>query len=305
MPMKDMDTRVLTMVLLVVTTVIPAFGIWNPGDPNVMHFPQLPDISETGLDVLATPTALAEDFRSSQTALMTDIILWGGWLDDQIGPLDLDVALFSNIPAGAGDIPYSRPGDLLWFRSVPDEEIEATGVGIFEMGIYDASLNEVIGLTTVVMQYHITIDPNVAFWQEKDTVYWLVIQRPNLDDGNIFGWKTSFNHFNGAGVFEYVPPGGGQPEIRQLLYPITHQFVGQYIDLAFVVATSAPTLSDGNFDGDGDVDLTDFAIFAAAWLTEEGQGRWNPDCDISSPADGLIDIMDLAVFVEHWLEGAK
>lgn len=57
----------------------------------------------------------------------------------------------------------------------------------------------------------------------------------------------------------------------------------------------------GSFDGDCDVDLDDFAIFAAAWLTKEGQSGWNGDCDISVPADNVINLRDLSVFVENWL----
>ncbi len=59
----------------------------------------------------------------------------------------------------------------------------------------------------------------------------------------------------------------------------------------------------GNFDGDCDVDLLDFAILSAAWLSQEGEGRWNPVCDINQPADQVIDMQDLEVFVSHWLEG--
>jgi hypothetical protein len=59
----------------------------------------------------------------------------------------------------------------------------------------------------------------------------------------------------------------------------------------------------GDFDGDGDVDTADFAVFASAWLTGPGDARWNPDCDISIPADNFIDTLDLAVFVDNWLTG--
>jgi len=59
----------------------------------------------------------------------------------------------------------------------------------------------------------------------------------------------------------------------------------------------------GDFDNDHDVDLTDFAIFAAAWLTEPGDTKWNLRCDISDPHDGIIDELDLAVLSKHWLKG--
>jgi hypothetical protein len=36
----------------------------------------------------------------------------------------------------------------------------------------------------------------------------------------------------------------------------------------------------GDFDGQCDVDWVDYAVFALAWLSEQGQGRYNADCDI-------------------------
>ncbi|MHC4500098.1 MAG: agmatine deiminase family protein [Planctomycetota bacterium] len=59
----------------------------------------------------------------------------------------------------------------------------------------------------------------------------------------------------------------------------------------------------GDFDKDGDVDMVDFAIFASAWFTEEGDGKWNRDCNIALPKDAIIDGLDLAVFVGNWLIG--
>jgi hypothetical protein len=56
----------------------------------------------------------------------------------------------------------------------------------------------------------------------------------------------------------------------------------------------------GDFEPDGDVDFADFAVFAAAWWTEDGEPGWNPDCDIYP--DGSINEFDLDVFAEHWLE---
>jgi hypothetical protein len=57
----------------------------------------------------------------------------------------------------------------------------------------------------------------------------------------------------------------------------------------------------GNFDGDTDVDMDDFAILSAAWFSVENEANWNGDCDLY--ADGVIDTADLAVFVTNWLAG--
>jgi len=57
-----------------------------------------------------------------------------------------------------------------------------------------------------------------------------------------------------------------------------------------------------DFDGNCEVDFIDFAIFAIAWLTESGDARWNPDCDMADP-NGIIDEFDLDVFTDNWLTG--
>ena len=56
-----------------------------------------------------------------------------------------------------------------------------------------------------------------------------------------------------------------------------------------------------DFDETGYVDGFDYAIFANAWQSTQGQGRWNPLCDISEPADEVIDEFDLMIFVNDWL----
>jgi hypothetical protein len=54
-----------------------------------------------------------------------------------------------------------------------------------------------------------------------------------------------------------------------------------------------------DLNGDGVVDGTDFAIFAAAWHTTPADPAWNPQCDFF--ADDVIDARDLEAFVDAWL----
>jgi hypothetical protein len=56
-----------------------------------------------------------------------------------------------------------------------------------------------------------------------------------------------------------------------------------------------------DFNADGIVNLTDFAIFANHWLSKLGDGNWNSNYDISRPPDNVINFLDLAVFAENWL----
>jgi hypothetical protein len=44
---------------------------------------------------------------------------------------------------------------------------------------------------------------------------------------------------------------------------------------------------------------------ALAWLSEDGDAAWNPDCDISTPADSLINLLDLGVLEQHWQESNR
>jgi hypothetical protein len=60
----------------------------------------------------------------------------------------------------------------------------------------------------------------------------------------------------------------------------------------------------GDFDGHCDVGFGDWAIFALAWLTEQGDGQYNPDCDISLPADNKIDWADVKILCDNWLAGS-
>ncbi len=59
----------------------------------------------------------------------------------------------------------------------------------------------------------------------------------------------------------------------------------------------------GDFAGGCDVDFTDFAVFALAWLTEEGQAGYDSNCDIALPYNGAIDEKDLNIFTYNWLLG--
>jgi hypothetical protein len=57
--------------------------------------------------------------------------------------------------------------------------------------------------------------------------------------------------------------------------------------------------SAADFDEDGAVNLIDYVIFAAAWLTDSEDGNYNENCDLED--DNSIDINDLTLFCEDWL----
>lgn len=61
----------------------------------------------------------------------------------------------------------------------------------------------------------------------------------------------------------------------------------------------------GDVNHDCVADMADYAVLTAAYQTKPGDPRWNPDCDISSPADGVIDMFDVNVFLSSWPSGDK
>ncbi|MGD8500631.1 MAG: GLUG motif-containing protein [Phycisphaerales bacterium] len=55
----------------------------------------------------------------------------------------------------------------------------------------------------------------------------------------------------------------------------------------------------GDFDGDSRVDLSDFAVLAARWLSSDSSFFWCRGADLAN--DGIVDFNDLKKFVENWL----
>ena len=63
----------------------------------------------------------------------------------------------------------------------------------------------------------------------------------------------------------------------------------------------------GDFAGDYSVNLIDFSVFAASWMSQFGDSDFNVDCDLDDSGDSndVIDLADLMVFCDNWLEGTS
>lgn len=228
---------------------------WNPGDPYKMHFPQLPDLTPNGVDVLATyggywfnPASqsyvqlgnkvLADDFMCTQTGPITDIHIWGSWLSDA---RDLNarfhLSIHSDIPAGVGGLPYSTPGPTLWSMDLNPAHQRFWGTASEQF--YDPNSQRILGADTQVWQYNFYIDPLLAFHQQAGMLYWLDVQYIPTEPftTTLFGWKTSLQHFQDDGVYgDNLSPGGDPSSWAELIYP-----TGQSRDLAFVITTPEPS----------------------------------------------------------------
>jgi len=234
-----------------------ARGDWNPGDPHKMHWPQLPDLSPTGLDVLdtwdylgqGTAKFLADDFRCSASRPITDIHFWGSWLNDEtIMQPHFRLRIYKDIPASQSPTEYSMPGEVLWEYPIrPADVVREYARGLQE-GFYDPNQGEIVGNDTVCWQYNFFFDEAEAFPQEKDTIYWLGVdahyEEPELWQ---WGWKTTnpqeTEHFNDDAVYIDLLPDGGGTMPKELRYPLGHPFEGRSMDLAFVITPEPATLA--------------------------------------------------------------
>ncbi|UCG49589.1 MAG: hypothetical protein JSU94_07370, partial [Phycisphaerales bacterium] len=214
---------------------------WVEGDDHKMHWPQLPDLAPTGMDVDMYWTSLADDFKCSESGLVTDIHFWGSFADDCLPPggpasVFLRLTFYSDVPAGV-DQPFSRPGEPLWTRDfAPCQYTVRKVADDREEGWFDPATGFYAPANHFkAYQYNICIDPDDnAFEQEAGRIYWLEIQHihGDVDPEYTFGWKTTpFDlHFNDDAVY-FTPDAGWLP----LRYPQGHELEGETLDLAFVI----------------------------------------------------------------------
>lgn len=231
---KKFSSLIVLMLLIATTISVTTTADWDPSvDTYKMHYPQLPD--PLGWDVLATyPEIVADDWLCTESGPVSDIHFWGSWLYDLEGLINgFHVTIFSDIPASPPEIPYSRPGEILWQRTITDFDIlywgESPQGWLEPIGGWWEPENHFM-----YFQYNLMDIPD-PFYQEEGNIYWLGIcadVETAYPDPPLWGWKTSLDHWNDDATWSFFEP----PFMwEELIDPIS----GISLDMAFVINGSA------------------------------------------------------------------
>ncbi len=272
----------VTMILLVGVSMLlaaPAHADWNVGDPA--KYVQLPDLSTslpgaiTGMDVNATwmnpstvvPPApvypfvkvVADDFPCTTTGPITDIHIWGSWLNDVVNPnTTFHLSIHADVPANSATGTYSYPGSVLWQQDFTPGNYQARLYASANELFYDPNTNSILGRDTQAWQYNFAIPAATAFTQlgtaANPMVYWLDVQAI-VPGQEVFGWKTSdpvlSPHFGDDAVYADTTlplsmggllygPAPSPVFWQSMVYPVGHPYAGQSFDQAFVITTTVP-----------------------------------------------------------------
>ncbi|MEA3408717.1 MAG: GEVED domain-containing protein [Candidatus Eisenbacteria bacterium] len=269
-------------------------------DEDFWKWQQLPDTSETGIDVNCTlPFILADDFLCEEPGRLTTIRIYASWRNDYLpfggdpSAVDFVLSIHEDIPAGVGGIDYSRPGEVLWMNGFPAHDPVWTAdvwLDGIEEGWMDPPDAYIFPGDWTCWMYSFQIPPEDAFHQtgmpDEPIVYWLDVQASPLDPDAYFGWKTTLDHWNDDAVWAIgmEPYAGPWNELR---YPTGHPLSPESIDLAFELEMHYGT----------GVDETEIPLRSG--LGQNVPNPFNPKTSIAYevPANGChvaIDIIDVS-----------
>jgi len=269
---------------------------WNPDDAHKMHWPQLPDLGASGIDVDMSTLFFADDFRCTATGSVDDIHFWGSFRDDVLPPngpdsLIFEIAIYADIPATENS--WSMPGGVLWSKTFGPGEYSVRKLDDSPEGWYDPAKELYLPNNHMqAYQYNFCIKEG-AFIQQEGTIYWLSVKELRPEDADYrFGWKTTTHklRWNDAAVFFFTEKLVSFP----MKYPKDHEYMGESLDLAFVITKDE--------EGPGEHDLGDAPDSSNSFPGQSMLaypsgviGNYPTVYEIGSPPYGPI----------HWLPHAK
>jgi hypothetical protein len=210
---------------------------WRYGMPHKMHWPQLPDFGDAGMDVSTYEVILADDFKCTSSGPINDIHFWASFVNDILpqnepNSLSFEISIHSDISA-TGDM-WSMPGNILWSRIFYPGDYTVRTIFNRPSDWYDPlSKVNLSNNHRLAFQYNFCIEDD-PFIQEEGTIYWLSIReiRPNNALHKI-GWKTTTKklRWNDSATYSV----SGAPASLPIYYPRDHKFEGEPLNLAFSI----------------------------------------------------------------------
>ena len=227
-----------------------AFALTTPGQvptppPPTNKWVQYPDQSN-GLDVNDTlPNILADDFRCTASGSITNIQLWGSWLDDATPDpkTTFVLGIWSDVPSSFSTTSagrFSHPGQLLWTETFVPGGYAITFYTNGTEQFYDPATGKLSRETKI---WNYSFNPKVPFCQQGSTnspvTYWLSAYAQTAPP-LFFGWKTSTNHWGDDAVFGHLNAAGPALGDWQELHDPTIPTALVSLDLAFVINNGPP-----------------------------------------------------------------
>ncbi|MCP4712709.1 MAG: hypothetical protein GY869_29125 [Planctomycetes bacterium] len=128
---------------------------------------------------------------------------------------------------------------------------------------------------------------------------------PGIDAGNNQKILRDFHDIDHDGNWNEKTPWDVKEHPRFINDPSTADtgldYPPDYLSVVDLGAMEFTYLGDFNFNGK--VDLTDLYLFSLVWLSRPTDFYWNDLCDLSIPADSYVNLNDFAVLAANWLSG--
>ncbi len=196
-----------------------------PDTNDTVKYVQPPNL-DSGIDVDAANIrggVLADDFPCTTTGPITDIHLWGSWMDDLFDPnATFMLSIWSDVPASPlGG--FSHPGILLWSQTYgPGDYTVCPYTMVPELFADPGSPLVPFGGSTNLHYLCFNAFPTNVFVQtgtpNAPTNFWLSVSEipgPGTSHPFYFGWKTSSTNYNDTAVSSlnvpFPPPTAWNP----------------------------------------------------------------------------------------------
>ena len=234
-----------------------AFAITTTPQPAILPPPpgkwaQWPDLfSGFGLDVNATsPNAanglwtLADDFQCTVAGPITNIQLWASFQGDAPpSGQSFVLSIWNDLPVTATPFSQPSPGPPYWTQTFNPGDYTVTPAGTGTEHFYDPNTG-LLASENNVWLYSFNVPATHPLCQQgQGKIYWVSVAAISPPAGTPqWGWKTSTNHWNDAGVLGKVDPISGNMLVpwQPLFNPLPGTPVNN-IDFAFQINSGPPS----------------------------------------------------------------